>query len=355
MKKYYSLLLLLLPLITFAQPTMTVSNEAVTGITLTYSYVDSSTAQPGPSGANQTWNFSSVVPNGLTHVDQWLTPASTPYAASFPGSNLVQQTSDTAGNTIYLYHTTSSSMTVLNGMAMNLNGAPVMFNYSNSEILRQYPATYNSTLSDNFTGMFSMIAGPITINNYRSGTYSYTADAYGTLITPSGTFTNTLRGKIRQVITDSIVYAGLPLPAEIIHQYSTSYFWACTNAGFRLYQFYIGYDTIITSTSTVITKSVSFQNTTTGITESLHQSSELSISPNPASDMAVIHVPNLTAQSLIFTLYDVKGSQLFTQVVEVTASGDFQYALPVKNLSAGIYHLRIIGENNLWNANLIKQ
>src|SRR6185436_13268980 len=357
MKKIFTILFsfMLIAIAAKAQPTMTSANEAAVGLTFNYAYVDSSTATEGPGGANQNWNFSAVTPNGSFHIDQWVAPASTPYAANFPGTNLVQQTVDTGGNTIYLYHNATSSMTDLHGMGFDASGILYIMNNSNTEILREYPATYNTTLSDNFSGLATLSIGPATINFYRYVSYSWIADGYGTLTTPIGVYTNTLRGHVNQYITDSMVYIGIPLPTNIIHHYSTSYFWGCTNPGNRLYQFYIGYDTAVTSSSTIITKSVSYLDAVTAIEETApYETATAATYPNPASDYAFITLKNSINGNAALSLCDLKGSVVKNISAEIKAADHFEWMFPVKDLPAGIYHARIICGDKQWQTKIVK-
>jgi hypothetical protein len=358
MKKIFTLIpgIILIAFVTSAQPTMTSANEAAVGLTFHYSYVDSSTAVEGPSGTNQNWNFSAVIPNGSQHIDEYVTPASTPYAANFPGTNLVQQTTDTGGNTVYLYHNATTSMTDLHGMAFDPGGTPYIMDYSNTELLRQYPATYNTTLSDNFSGLATITIGPATINFYRYGSYSYLTDAYGTLTTPTTTYTNTLRIHNNQYITDSMVYVGIPVPTNIIRHYSTSYFWGCTNAGSRLYQFYIGYDTTVTSTSTLITKSVSYLDAVTGIKETPpYETSSSNVFPNPANKYTTITLNNSVNGTAELSLYDAKGTVVKKISAGIKAANHFDWTFPVTDLPSGIYHARIMCDDKQWLTKFVKQ
>lgn len=356
MKRNLTLLLSILIAGLHAQPVATSANDPTPGSTFHYNYVDSSTAQPGGSGANQTWNFSGLVPNGLIHTDEWLLPASTPYAANFPGTNLVQMTTDTGGNTIYLYHNATTAMTELKGMGFSFSGTPYISTYSDPQIIRQYPATFNSALSDNFFASAMITQGPVTINFYRYGNYSYLVDGYGSLITPVGSYPNTLRVKINQEMTDSMVYAGIPLPAQIIQHYSTTYFWISTDAGDKLYQFYIGYDTSITSSSTIITKSVSYHNTITGIEDpSSYETSKAFSYPNPGLDYTTIIINNPVNGEAELSLYDLKGrlvKNIFSNMI--TTGQRYKWRLSISDLPTGLYQARITCGNKQWLSKIEK-
>jgi hypothetical protein len=358
MKKIFTIICSCISLasLTKAQPTWTAANEAAVGLTFNYNYVDSSTAVQGSSGANQTWNFAAVVPNGQTHTDQWVAPASTPYAANFPGTNLVQQVIDTGGNTVYLYHNATSSMTDLHGMGFDAGGTPYIMNYTNTEILRQYPATYNTTLFDTYAGLATLSFGPVTINFYRSGSYSYIVDAYGTLITPAATYTNTLRIKNNQYFTDSIVYTGVIVPTAVNQYATTSYFWGSTNAGNRLYQFYIGYDTVTTSTATHIFKSVSYFSSVTGIEETPpYETAAAATFPNPSNAYVSVTLNNSIKGTAELSVYDLKGALVKKITAAIKAANHFDWTFCVSDLPSGLYHAHITCGDKQWQTKFVKQ
>ena len=75
-----------------------------------------------------------------------------------------------------------------------------VINYSNSKQMYKFPLAMNETLSDTFNGTATVSGYSLT----RSGSTNGTVDGYGTLITPSGTYTNVLRIKTNQTSTDNL-------------------------------------------------------------------------------------------------------------------------------------------------------
>jgi hypothetical protein len=240
-------------------------------------------------------------------------------------------------------------------MGVAAAATPYIMTYSNPETIKQFPATYNSTLNDNFSGLATITFGPATVNIYRSGTYSYLVDAYGTLITPAATYPNTLRVKIHQYITDSMVYSGVPLPTQLVHNISTTYFWSSTDAGDKLYQFYIGYDTVITSTSTAITNSVSYLDDVTAIQETFpHQFTFSSAYPNPSDDYSVITLNNSISGKALLVLYDLKGRVVKNLSLEMTTADRYEWMIAIKDLEAGPYYAHITCRDKQWQAKIVK-
>lgn len=356
MKTVLTLLLSFISVIALAQPTLTQANEATLGSAFTYNYVDTANVNPGNGGVAQTWNFSNVTPSGLSQVDSWVDPGSTPYAANYPTATLVQSVNNGTGNNIYQYHKLTSSTTEVLGIASNLTGSPSIMIYSNPEIIRQIPATYNSTMNDSYSGSSTLTIGPITATTHRNGFYQYIVDGYGTLITPVGNYPSTLRFKVRQVLTDSTVYTGSPLPPQIINHISTTYFWASCSAGDRLYQFHIGYDTLITSSGTTIDKSVSYLESMTGLQEQgVFGISYVGVYPNPVSGTAHVKISNALGGDGLLVLYNAEGKEVMQYNTVIQPSDHFTWEFSTYELPAGIYLARITCGDQQWMAKVIKE
>lgn len=356
MKNGLSILLILLSVNALAQPTLTQANEAALGSAFTYIYVDTSNVNPGNGGINQTWNFSSVISSGLSQVDSWVDPGSTPYAANYPTATLVQSVNNGTGNNIYQYHKLTSSATEVLGIASNLTGNPSIMIYSNPEIVRQIPATYNSTVNDSYSGSATVSVGPLTATTYRNGTYQYLVDGYGTLITPVGSYPSTLRFKVRQIFTDSIVYTGSPLPPQILNHFSTTYFWASCSAGDKLYQFHIGYDTLITSTGTTYEKSVSYLESMTGLQEQgVFGISYAGVYPNPVSGTAHVKISNALGGDGLLVLYNAEGKEVMQYNTVIQPSDYFTWEFSTYELPAGIYLARITCGDQQWLAKIMRE
>lgn len=356
MKSGLAILLILLSVNALAQPTLTQANEAALGSTFTYIYVDTANVSPGNSGAAQTWNFSNVTPSGLSQVDSWVDPGSTPYAANYPAATIVQSVNNGTGNNIYQYHKSTSSATEVLGIASNLTGNPSIMIYSNPEIVRQIPATYNSTVNDSYSGIATVSVGPLTATTHRNGFYQYIVDGYGTLITPVASYPSTLRFKVRQVFTDSMVYSGSPIPAQIINHISTTYFWASCTAGDRLYQFHINYDTLITSSSTSTDKSASYLESMTGLQDQgAFGISNAGVYPNPVSGTAHVKISNVPGGDGLLVLYNAEGKEVMQYHTAVRPSDHFTWEFSTSGLPAGIYLARITCGNQQWLAKMMKE
>ena len=175
----------------FAQsPTLTSANSAPKPGD---SYRSQSVAVSGVAvqsgGANKTWTYSNLVDSGSAIIFQAVLPSTTPFADSFPGSNVAVKT---AGDSVYIYFTSTTNALLQNGVAT-----------SDSTILRSVPArTY---LPYPFT-YGSQFIGPVNerIPGYDfsfTGTDSISGDGYGTLIVGGKTYNDVLRVRDAEHLT----------------------------------------------------------------------------------------------------------------------------------------------------------
>lgn len=185
----------------FGQITITQSDMPAPG-TIVYSANDTSGASsPGPAGASQSWNFSTL----LTHTADTLLyypSANTPYENDFPGSNLA-----ITDSTSYQYYRNDSSAFSDKGfhtIAGALGAVNAAFNPPQKFIT--YPSTYNTAFSDSSNYVILAPYSPPPPDSVRFVAriiYSSIIDGWGTLTTPSGTF-STVRQKYITKEIDSI-------------------------------------------------------------------------------------------------------------------------------------------------------
>ena len=135
---------------------------------------------PGSNGASQTWDFSTVTSLGSGNFTT-IAPATTANAASFPAATVT--TRQTSPNPTYNYYSASANSWNVEGYVFS-NGMVLAY----TDIAKQmnYPFSLDSTFTDSYSG--SYLSGSNTIT--RNGNITVTADAYGTLILPTGTFNN---------------------------------------------------------------------------------------------------------------------------------------------------------------------
>ena len=180
-----------------AQMTLTASVTPSPGDTQTWFTCDTSGVSEGNAGGGQTWNFGALTKNQAGSM-KWLASSATPYAASFPASNLAATSDDSTFN----YYTATASSISADGFA----GSQLSIAYTNSQTYMRFPFAYNDGFTDDFAVTFSAQG----IQMQRNGTVTSTADAWGSVTTPLGTFANALRIRSVIAIQDSAI-GGIPI------------------------------------------------------------------------------------------------------------------------------------------------
>ena len=186
MKSIFTIQFLLCSIYIFAQPVITTDIVPQTGITVKAAY-NEGTIDVGPSGENQIWDFSTL----STSFDinfAILDSKEAPGSSSYPDAEFVWHLVEFEN---YLfYDVTDNVISQLGGV----NGAvgDVTFQTINTdwEDGLQLPLTYLDTY-DFFTAFDNYLFGDLISSSTRNATL--TADGYGTITTPFGTYENVLR------------------------------------------------------------------------------------------------------------------------------------------------------------------
>lgn len=273
-----------------AQPVLLESDFAPVGFTSTMN-LGAATA-PGTSGANQIWDFSGIItsPAGAFSV---VTPASTPCSSLFPTANSAW----IAPGPQYLYFDKNSTKFDLlgEGWPSTCAGGKT---YSDLKQMLKFPFNYNETYTD------------LWQHGSGSGTCTVTYDAYGTLITPFGTYNNVIRLSIIDGSGNNTLWIATGSPS----------YWLM----------------LIASNSTKI-----FSNAVTGIKEPAVVPTA-SIYPNPSSTgiftVSTEHVSN-NCEIEIFSLL---GEKIHHEKLSPSET-----KIDIGNPANGIYFYKIMNENEL--------
>lgn len=321
MKKHLRILLfsgLAMNLDLIAQPTLTATGiNPVVGITINNdggNYVS-----PGSAGASQTWDLSTMT-SGSPSSTTFSSPSSTPNAASFPTANVCVATAPQ-----YAYYKTSSTAWQNLGV---VSGSGVIMSYSNAEDLLRFPFTFNDTYSDPWATTF--VSGGTTF--YRTGTTTVTADGYGTLITPAGTFSNVLRVHFFQDYQDSADIGGFPY---IIDYQNDEYMWYLNGNHNPIALVF----TLTTSLGSPFTAG-SYMTGVMGVNENKALVS-YELFPNPSSDDLKINIGLKEKQKVEIKLFSTLGTEVMQPVSGDGFQGENSYSLNVQNLPEGFYFAEV--------------
>lgn len=239
MKKLYTLLFTVFIYNALqAQITITAADMPVSGDTLRYSFIANGTSGVDftTTGANTTWDFSSLVAVGQ-RVDTYKTaiqvnpiytlisPTAYGYkvADSFPGLGAFLPVSIKG---IYTFYNKKSSPSrfIAEGFAATIAGIPTPATYQDEDEIYYFPLDFGVTNdSSNFRLSYNLsVVGSMLQKGYRKTT----VDGWGTIVTPFYTTPlNCIRVRSEIHEIDSITLSTLPLPPVGIPRNTVEYKW----------------------------------------------------------------------------------------------------------------------------------
>lgn len=312
--------LVLISTVSIAQPVLTATGiNPVVGNT--YTLFGSPYVSPGSAGAGQTWNLSTMTGTtaGLTTV---VLPSATTYGASFSSSTV--GCNNPTANTVNYYKT---SATALQNSGIASGTTP--FIYSNFEDFLHFPCSFNDTYVDSWAATF--VSGGYTF--YRTGSTTVTADGYGTLITPNGTYTNTMRVHFVQVYQDS-AFVGVPY---IITYNNDEYMWYRNGIHVQVASLYT-----LTSSAGGPYTGGSYVTGTVGIDDAADFISASNLFPNPASDQLTVDFTLTESKKVDVQLFNSIGQSVYINQTAQGLQGVNTIQLNVAGLPEGIYFAKIL-------------
>ncbi len=316
-----------------AQPTITATGcNPVIGDH--FDVVFSDYVNPGNSGVNQTWDLSSMAGTSSTITDV-VSSSSTPYALNFPSSNIAFNSlvTNSSANT-YTYYKTDSSVKQDYGFG-NVSQSAI---YSDPEDIMRFPYTYNDTYTDSWSRINNM--GANTQSGY--GTTNYTADGYGTLNTPAGTFTNVLRIHSVQNFTDSLYAFGMSFVSNC-HQ--DAYYWY--KDGIHCF---LAYTTSFTTNNGTPWQEGGYLSDPTITTEVNDESAAINeyfLSPNPVAEKIKLSFSLTESKKVSVNIFNALGQNVQSEQTENGTQGSNTIELNVEALPEGIYFAQIIVDGKI--------
>jgi len=322
MKRIYILVNVLISTAAFAQPVLEQSNVgAIAGDSYIYSRIVWD-GNSGPVGADQTWDYSTIVTTTTTALD-FVSPSTCPSPSSFPTATVVSN----YANQQYVYHEFTNA--VYDNVGMYAGGVDIP--YTDSERILTFPFTMGDSYVDPFGATF--VSGGVTF--VRSGNVTVTADGYGDLILPNATITNVLRVKVSEDYGDAI--GGV----EVYH-YNTD-----------IYMFYKpGVSTPVLSLTHYVqganvTNYGNYIDDASLIVEE-NKTEKLSVYPNPFSTSFIVET-NSTDEKI--EVFDILGNLVST--VEIKGENNIEVYLEDKE--SGVYIVRVSSSTGIREMKLIKE
>jgi len=330
MKKLYPIFLLVI----FAtnsktQPVLTAANfNPVPNEAADEFKFDTTGFSPGSGGAGLTWNFSWLSDTPTNGVQVYST-FSTPYGPDFSSTNIAVSRAALSYD-YYLVHATGQDY-------YGKGTSTQLVTYSDPGRVYAYPLTYLSSSTDSLHASYSSGGYPAT----RKGKIVTTADAYGTLNLPTGTFKDVLRVKSVWTYEDRIDEGS----GEVVYLYEQTYYnWLMADVHFPLLTYV---ESKVTTGSTVAENVYGTfldpASITTGVQVTDVGNRNVKIFPNPDSGEKVnVFLNCLSPGTVTVTVLSTSGQQISRSQYNVTI-GDNYLPLDMKNAEPGIYLVDVNG------------
>ena len=285
-----------------AQPSLTGQNLPNDGDSYTvYTNTNlSSGSNPGASGSNVTWDFSSMgsgSSNSLIYSS-----ASSP---DYPNANIEFTTQSTSNyfdvlNNAYTYY--------------GFSNASASSEFSDGQDQIRVPMAFNDNYTDPFSGTY--VAFGQTLD--RTGSLDVTYDGYGTLSTPQGTYSNIIRVRIVRTSSDEI--SGQPISNSV----DSIYFWYNEYTGHPIMTYSINY-----VDGSEQGRFANYIDDADVVLSTSKESIEVKTYPNPATDIHSIEAEEKIETVLV---YNMKGEEV---IRNKPASTSFE--ISVSSLPNGQY------------------
>jgi hypothetical protein len=334
-KNYLTFCFLILSAIASAQITITSADLPVVGLAFTRAVDDNYVAAIPPGGAAQTWNYSSLL---NTYVDTvaFMPVAGTPFAAQFPTANLASY--DPSSGT-YAYFTSNTTGFYQNGATdTSLAAGYVAFNPA--YLFIPTPFTYLDTRTSTgraeiYTTFFDSTLGNVNIKIVHHIESTFLCDGWGSLQLPNATYNNTLRAKVTELSTDSILAdpfnLGIYSFVTATTTQTVAYRWV--GHGPAAYLLGINADSLGTTSES---SEYLLNSVVLGTHEASGKNSSVLAYPNPASDkMNFAWGQEIQATGL--TIFNAIGQV----VAETKMNGINKLEIPVSALPNGIYFYQL--------------
>ncbi len=303
-----------------------------------FTVADGSTISQGASGEN-IWDFG-MLPNDSMQIATFILPENTPYVSGFPDAELAVIYADQLnfGSTPLKYEFYSSSPDgLLKHGEANVQGVVVPL--TDPLTIMDYPFTYQSSVSDNFSGSYVVNGSEIE----RTGTVNIVADGYGTLDLPYGTVENVLRVK------SNIAYEEVVVGTEITFNITLeSYAWYHPNLAYPI--MHIVFERAAGSSTTVVNVSYSRSDDVpyipVGLKDELAASVQLMAYPNPATDHLIVNYELEKPSTVNVNIYNAMGQLVMSPVQNVSQyTGSQKVAVSVEDLTSGLYLIEVALED----------
>ena len=196
----------------------------------------------------------------------------------------------------------------------------------------EYPFTYNDIYTDTYEGIITV--GIVNVEVRVSAISVVTADSYGTLILPTGTFTDVLRTTTADEEIDSIFQDGVFLMVNLVSR--IQYLWYAPSSTSPLFSMEIS-----NSTGSIDTCCF-YSITEAGIhAAEIFSVSDLNVYPVPASEHVFIEFQSSGNQAVTISIVNQLGQVMLNREISRKTPGMLSEKIDISALPAGIYFANV--------------
>lgn len=333
-----------------AQPVINQNDVFVIGTSGLYGFMFNPNVSAGNAGANQTYTMTGVTAD-WTLTQSFVSPASSPFGQNMPGNVVMLFDQGNSGGS---YFTKNASGLFMNGTyTPDWNNPSIVLEEPYTPALRvaDFPMTYQQTNNGTtyhevsfFIGM-DLGQGWVTDSIRRRTTevYSYEFDGWGTLTTPTGTY-SVLRQRTVTTSYDTADYYRADINTwlndmDISQSLSVSYIFWATGQSFPVAEMLdMGDDGFIDDCIWITSISTGVESVTTGPAVNAY--------PNPTNGILTLETAG-NANST-WTLLDLNG--------RVINAGDIRSSRETLNFTGtaeGVYMLKVENTNGITTKRIV--
>lgn len=330
---------------TLAQITITYDDLLDVGDSVSLAGVDSIPpgTNPGFPGPNQHWDFSYLLKDTVYTLG-FIDPANTPYAASFPSSNIAAEgLIDGFGAEGFAYATKNLSVFQIDGFAGSYDiFEDVAVPFDPPEIMFDFPMNYLDSMQQTSTLIITVESPEPPADSIRLKlvtTVTTKIDAWGEITTPVWVG-DVLRITDYRYTVDTawVRLFGFWFYAESGENISQTYKFMANDLGYPVMQFNLDE----TGTEYTMTNYLLDVDTRISESERIHDV-DFKVYPIPASDILFLSIADDNFEGE-FLVYDMMGKLMTTESI-TSASGIRNY--DVSSYPSGVYQAVLKGDNKL--------
>ena len=343
--RYYCWITLVLCLLTpaFAQITITQGNFPSLGSTFADQTAESTDVSVGANGANQAW----TMPDRTweEYVEQWVDPATTPYASDFPTANYCNNM--TGSDSGFVYLRVAANGVFFQGAVSFEEGAEMIIAPDEEALLFPLPLTYLASWTSVWHAMMEPQPGfEVSVTDSALKT----VDGWGTLVTPFGSW------PVLRVQSHEFMIRQMTFPPIIDTTESYSYLWLSVDVpiGAEIRSYEDEQNPNFTQGEIVITTAGADAEPPQGPVArgySLEQNY-----PNPFNPETQINFDLLTGGHVSLKVYNLLGEEVTTLVSGPRSAGPYSIRFDARGFPGGtyLYRLQTNGYTDVKRMTLIK-